>query len=208
MPVFFQKEILPNTKLAVWLIEEEESFFKNTVSVQSNITHPHKRLQHLAGRYLLSFLFPEFPHNEILIADTRKPYLKSDAFHFSISHSSNWAAAIVSKDYRVGIDIEMFTAKVLKIRDKFLNIAEFDYIKDKEDIRLITTLWSAKESVFKWWSYGGVDFSENILFSDFQFSPEGSIDAVFRKDATDRELNITYRLFEDFCLTYILSNGV
>ncbi len=208
MPVFFQKEISPQTRLAVWQIDEEESFFRQKVSLQASITHPHKRLQHLAGRYLLSYLFPEFPHNEILIADTRKPYLKSDAFHFSISHSSNLAAAIVSKDYRVGIDIETYTDKVLKIRDKFLNVDEFNFIENKEDIHLITSLWSAKESVFKWWSYGGVDFSEDILFSKFRFAAKGTIDALFRKNETERHLEVQYRLFDAFCLTYVLSNGI
>src|SRR5688500_14753910 len=103
MPIFFQQDIDGDTKLAVWKIEEEESFFN--VPLHRDITHPHKRLQHLAGRYLLRHLFPAFPLDLIKIADTRKPYLDNEAYHFSISHCSDYAAAIVSRSKRVGVDI-------------------------------------------------------------------------------------------------------
>ncbi len=75
MPLYFQHIISPNTKLAIWQIEENESFFLQKVSLQRSITHPHKRLQHLAGRYLLRYLFADFPNEEIEIASTRKPVL-------------------------------------------------------------------------------------------------------------------------------------
>ena len=86
MPLFYQQDIDLNTRLAVWKIEEDESWFLDQVPLQRDITHPHKRLQHLAGRYLLKRLFPEFPVSLIQVADTRKPFLEDEAFHFSISH--------------------------------------------------------------------------------------------------------------------------
>ena len=102
MPIFFQQDIDESTRLAIWEIGEEESFFLSQVPLQREITHPHKRLQHLAGRYLLKYLFPDFPVELILIADTRKPYLEDEAYHFSISHCDNYAAVVASKESRVG----------------------------------------------------------------------------------------------------------
>jgi len=67
------------------------------VPLQNNITHPHKRLQHLAGRLVLSELYEDFPIKLIQIADTKKPFLPDEAFHFSISHCGEYAAAIVSR---------------------------------------------------------------------------------------------------------------
>lgn len=205
MPVFLEKELFIGTKLAVWHIEEKESFFLKKITLQRNIMHPHKRLQHLAGRYLLGYLFPEFPQEDILIAHSRKPYLEKDSYHFSISHSGNYAAAIVSKDQRTGIDVELFADKVLKVRDKFLNEKELNFVKEKNNVREITTLWSAKESVFKWWSYGGIDFSKNIVFKNYNFSSMGTIEATFKKQNVFAELKVSYELFKDFCLTYVVS---
>src|SRR6476619_5838013 len=116
MPLFFQQQVNLHTKLAIWKIEEAESFFD--VPLQRSITNPHKRLQHLAGRYLLRYLFPDFPLDLIRIADTRKPFLEDEAFHFSVSHCGNFAAAIVSTVRRVGIDVEIPSEKVQRIRPK------------------------------------------------------------------------------------------
>src|SRR5438270_10925403 len=103
MPMFYQHTINDTTKLGLWHIAETESFFLQKVPLKRDITHWLKRLQHLAGRYLLQELFPGFPHHLIEIADTRKPFLPNEEYHFSISHCGEYAAAIVSKHDRVGI---------------------------------------------------------------------------------------------------------
>src|SRR5687768_3039321 len=107
MPVFYQQDINATTRLGIWRINEDEAFFKKLVPLHRDVTHAHKRLQHLAGRFLLKYLFPDFPSEQVLIADTKKPFLPGEAYHFSISHCGDYAAAIVSKDMRVGIDIEI-----------------------------------------------------------------------------------------------------
>ena len=96
MAIFYQHQINENTRLGIWKIEETESFFLQKVPIKKDVSHPHKRLQHLAGRYLLTCLFPDFPLEEVLIADTRKPFLPNEAYHFSISHCGDFAAAIAS----------------------------------------------------------------------------------------------------------------
>ena len=80
MALFYQQNINEQTRLAIWELTEQEDFFSSAVSIQSNITHPHKRLQHFAGRYLLPYLFADFPSEQIAIADTRKPYLPEEQY--------------------------------------------------------------------------------------------------------------------------------
>ncbi len=184
MPLFYQHTINQNTCLAVWKIEETEAFFLEKVPVPPTITNPHKRLQHLAGRWLLQYLFAGFPYGEILIADTKKPYLPAEQYHFSISHCNDYAAAIVSKTRRVGIDVEVPTYKVEKIKHKFLHcdelqeadkkIMEYDANNNSIPYQYLTLLWSAKEAVFKWWSYGSVDFSEHIRLAPFRPATAGN----------------------------------
>ncbi len=118
MPVFFQHRINEHTRLGIWKIEENEEFFRGNVPQHRDVTHPHKRLQHLAGRFLLQFLFPDFPYELIQIADTRKPFLPDERYHFSISHCADFAAAIVSRNQRVGIDIEKPVEKIEKPLEK------------------------------------------------------------------------------------------
>jgi phosphopantetheinyl transferase len=215
MPIFFQQDIDGDTKLAVWKIEEEEPFFN--VPLQREITHPHKRLQHLAGRYLLRYLFPAFPLELIKVADTRKPYLEDEAFHFSISHCSDFAAAIVSRNKRVGVDIEVPTAKVDRIKNKFLHADELAFVDghgqvndhrgvnggDGQPVKQLTLLWSVKEAVFKWWSYGSVDFSEMIRIHPFNLEQSGAINATFYAPDEAHQLPLRYRLFNGICLAWV-----
>ena len=124
LPLFYQHNINEEEKLGVWKIEEDEDFFLSRVPLNRDISHQHKRLQHLAGRYLLQHLFPDFPYELIQIADTRKPFLFNEAYHFSISHCNDYAAALVSRRRRVGVDIELVTPTIEKIQHKFLSDEE------------------------------------------------------------------------------------
>lgn len=210
MALFYQHNINDSTKLGIWKIEEPEEFFLAEVPQHRAITHPHKRLQHLAGRYLLKYLFPDFPYTEIVIADTRKPYLPYEQYHFSISHCGNYAAAIVSNKQRVGIDIELPSPKIKKISHKFLSIQERELfgitpVTHNENDKLLTVLWSAKEAVYKWWGWGGVDFSDHILLQTFNLHEEGIIDANFVRMQRIFDLSLCYKVFETICMVWVNS---
>jgi 4'-phosphopantetheinyl transferase EntD len=208
VPLFYQQDINEFTKLAVWKISEGEDFFLRTAFLPREITHPHKRLQHLAGRFLLAYLFPDFPYEEMLIADTRKPYLPEAQYHFSISHCGDYAAAIVSSRQRVGIDVEMVTARVDKIKHKFLHPQELAFVNSnpaKSHIELLTLLWSSKEAMFKWWGIGDIDFSESLRVDSFQFSSAGIIPARFLKDSWNIPLLIHFQLVNGLSLAWVCS---
>jgi phosphopantetheinyl transferase len=203
MPLFFQQDIDTDTRLAIWKIEEEESFFN--VPLQRSITHPHKRLQHLAGRFLLRYLFPDFPLDLILIADTRKPYLENEAFHFSISHCGDYAAVIVSRTKRVGIDIEIPTEKVVRIQHKFLHEEESSLLlqwNGVPEIEKATLIWSAKEAMFKWWGRGEVDFSEVLRLNGTSPEAEGSLQAKFIKPEFEKSFDVHYHFLAGLILAW------
>jgi phosphopantetheinyl transferase len=205
VPLFYQQNINENTKLAIWKIEEPEDFFLSKVPVQREITHPVKRLQHLAGRYLLPFLFTDFPYKEIEIADTRKPFLPNEQYHFSISHCNVYAAAIVSRNLRVGVDAEFTNSKLEKIKHKFLHPDELRFVHSQlpgRQLKLLSILWSAKEAVYKWYGTGAVNFSEMIRIFPFQVMQEGQIETVFMKNDFQQRLTLHYKLMEDLTMVW------
>ncbi|MBW0178162.1 MAG: 4'-phosphopantetheinyl transferase superfamily protein [Sediminibacterium sp.] len=208
MPLFYQQDINEQTRLAVWKIAEPESFFLERVELKKEITHPHKRLQHLAGRYLLLYLFPDFPAATIAIADTRKPFLPNEAYHFSISHCGDYAAAIVSKTERVGVDIELLTPRVEKIKHKFLHPDELKMLvqTNADPVTILTLLWSAKEAMFKWWGNGDVDFSDVLRIHELPAQLEGIMNASFIKKEI-YPLLLHYRLFGNLTLVWTDGSG-
>jgi phosphopantetheinyl transferase len=201
MPIFFQHPINETTRLGIWKIEENEAFFKGNVPQHRDVTHPHKRLQHLAGRFLLQFLFPDFPYELVQVADTRKPFLPDERYHFSISHCGDYAAAIVSRDKRVGIDIEIPVDKIERIRNKFLSPEEMQRLHVDDDLTQLTALWSAKEAVFKWYGEGKVDFKEHIQLQSRDVEKQ-QITCFFTP--RQQELLIQYRVLEQLVLAWTL----
>jgi phosphopantetheinyl transferase len=209
LSLVYQHTINSSTKLGLWHIEEDEDFFLQKVPVKRDVTHPHKRLQHLAGRYLLPTLFEDFPLEEILIADTRKPFLPDEKYHFSISHCGDYAAAIVSANQRVGIDIEKPTEKIFRIIHKFLRDEEKMFLDEqmssRQLLQLATLLWSTKESMFKWFANGGIDFRQHMHIQNIEGNDEeGKLFCQFQK-LDEISLTVNYRFMKELVMSWVVS---
>ena len=207
MPLVYQQNINAVTKIAVWHIAEKEDFFLAQVPLQREIRHWHKRLQHLAGRLLLKEMYPDFPVELIRIADTKKPFLENEPFHFSISHCGDYAAAMISKIYRVGVDVELLNEKIEQIQHKFIyedQVKELNIQCVMPIIQSLTLYWSVKESVFKWWGSGAVDFKDDIVIQSVQGLPEqGVVNCIFKNEF---ELDVHYLFFNNNFLTWVLTD--
>ena len=212
MAIFFQHTINEKTRLGIWKIEETEDFFLSRVPLKHQVTHPYKRLQHLAGRLLLPKLFPDFPLEEILIADTRKPFLEDEQYHFSISHCGNFAAAAVSSECRVGIDVEMVTPRLKLIAHKFLTENEKAYLSRWKDLstlylQMLTLVWCSKEAIFKWYGAGNVDFRRHmVLAGPIVSQPDQwiTIPFVFQKHE-NLPLKVHARTFDGMVMAYVVT---
>lgn len=207
MPLVYQQNINLTTKLGVWHIREEEDFFSGKLNNQNQVRHPQKRLQHLAGRYLLKELYPQFPLLEILISDTLKPFIPDESFHFSISHCRDYAAAIVSTDSRVGADIEIIQTKINRIKDKFLTTYEQEllYALPLPMENALTLSWSIKEAVYKWYGSGKVDFKGHIHIVTIVYA-DGMYKAAIIFTREESIQIVVHGLFlNNYCVTWVTS---
>jgi phosphopantetheinyl transferase len=208
--IFFQHSINDATKLGIWKIEEPESFFLRKVPLKQQVTHPYKRLQHLAGRMLLPELFEDFPLQEIIIADTRKPFLEDEEYHFSISHCGNFAGAIASRENRVGVYIELISPRLKGISSKFLTEDERKYLEKWQylstlHLQMITIIWSAKEAIFKWYGAGNVDFRKHMVMDGVIVTGSDewiTIPFLFNKHE-NVSLKVMARTFDRLVLAYV-----
>jgi hypothetical protein len=122
------------------------------------------------------------------------------------------------------VDIEVPSLKVEKIMHKFLHEEEErsfhfrlqaaseneevdnrdDNLKPQTPNPKLTLLWSCKEAVFKWWSYGNVDFSEMIRIEPFDLLQNGIISAKFIAEDGAIPLTLHYQLFQGICLAWVI----
>ena len=105
--------------------------------------------------------------------------------------------------------------RLKKSRNKFLSPLEssiaFEGIeKSGHRLRQLTLLWSAKESIFKWYSLGKVNFKEHIQWTEPYFIRAGEIGELcftFRKEGII-PLAVYYKIFDDLVLTFVYTGCV
>ena len=172
--------------LGLWEITEASSFFEEACSYRAVASHPGQQLQQLASRMVLNALQPAFPFDQIQVNPAGKPYLAGGIPQFSISHTRGFAAGIISDKTPVGIDVEWISPRVLKIEKKFLNPQEYSLLaslSEQDRIVFASLFWSIKETVYKCWGNGGVDFSEDIKILSFSLQNQGNAAIQFGQSA-------------------------
>ncbi|MBX0334577.1 4'-phosphopantetheinyl transferase superfamily protein [Pontibacter sp. HSC-14F20] len=180
MPLLQTRELDSYTLLGVWLLDEAPDALRlllpaHLIPDESlQLAHPRRQREWLASRALTYQLLQHFTSEPLpLLRDaTGKPVFAGTEFQLSITHSSRMAAVILSEKYDVGIDIELVSAKALRVADKFLTDQEKVYTADDEQQTCL--YWSAKETLYKMYSQKRLIFKENLLVEP-SHSPENNL---------------------------------
>jgi 4'-phosphopantetheinyl transferase len=190
--------------VGIWKIEEDELYFTTQLGIHFNhIHHPKRRLETLAGRFLLTQLQDNFPIHHIVYSISGKPVLETNNnLHFSISHSFPYVAAMIHPSRSVGIDIQSWKPSIMHIKSKFLSETELKFIDD--NIYNIHKVWCVKEAVYKYQGLRGVDFKLHMPITKVI---ESTIDTVFYVDpillGNVKELAVIASIDANFVLAYL-----
>ena len=189
----------------LWKIDEDVDFFEKNISYRSSATHRERIRQQLAARMILNELYVDFPFESVKVNENGKPYLPETTIDFSISHSHGFAAAMLSREKQVGIDVEQISDRVLRIEKKFLHkheLQQLDRMNRVQRIEHATLFWSLKESFYKWYGKGGLNFSQDMELLDVEKTESGR--AMMKCSMfVDRLFEIQYLRHDDFWLTWI-----
>jgi len=198
--------------LALWKVEEDESFFSNRLSIYENefkildkISHPHRRLEWLSSRLCLKELLAIKHRVESLNEQTGKPYLSDFSHHISYSHSNMFSGAIASPSRKVSIDLEDLSKKRNPETARlFMHPDELAHFHATEDIRVFFLIWSAKETLYKIYANKGIAFRHNLLVNPEKhpLKDEGTVTGILKTDEYEKQYTIYYRFYPEVLLTY------
>ncbi|HRO42609.1 MAG TPA: 4'-phosphopantetheinyl transferase superfamily protein [Flavipsychrobacter sp.] len=207
MPLYREWSSDPFSLAAIWEIAEPESFFIERTGLTIDIKSEKRRLEHLAGRFLLKHLKEDFPVLSIAPDEYDKPRLNNNQYYFSISHSFPYVAAVVSPSVECGIDIQVWHQRMESLQHKFLSDTEQQFFKN--DPQLITLAWCAKEAVYKWQGRRGVDFIEHLPIKKFE-THKAEYDIEINSQLTSSKSHISVKCFIDshFAIAYVLHNHI
>jgi 4'-phosphopantetheinyl transferase EntD len=205
MPLVYQQNINEHTKIGVWHILETEEFFLEKVSEYYKINHAQKKMQHLAGRYLLLEMSNDISLKDISLTPTGKPFLLDNSYFFSISHSADYVAVIISTKSNVAIDIQHVVPKIEHIIQKFLTEIEMELLSNLtiSPNEQFTLAWTIKEAMFKYFDDSGVDFKQHLNIASAIFENDVWVSkSTFNKNDVHQLATKSIR-FNDLFMTWI-----
>lgn len=213
MPIVYNKNIEDHSALAIWKIEEtEEELFAGLQLKQHELDliasfNNGKRLLHwLSTRLLLRTMLNTKEYIDCQFDEDGKPYLVNSDYHISLSHSYDYAAVMISKDFACGVDIELIKHKIKSIKHKFLSDVELSQKQIGDNTEGLYVAWCAKEAIYKWHGKKGLEFKQHIHIKPFKLKPEGCLNALVELPAGTRELTVNYFKTKDgYMLGYVLS---
>lgn len=159
-----------------------------------------RRKEWLAVRTLLYLLLNE--EKEIGYHENGAPYLVDGSFQIAISHTKGFASVILHPDETVGIDIELRTSRILKVRSRFISAEEEEAINKDYELDCLLLHWCAKETVFKMMNCNDVDLLNNLHVQEFDFPDKDSFLLQETKTNHKKSYRIYYDIYPDFVLTW------
>jgi len=148
--------------------------------------------------YFSRVLWLTFNQNRtITYKSSGKPIL--DKGFLSMSHSHNFVVICFSETTELGIDIEMISEKIDRVKSKFLHPKD-----NYKNLKELTQLWTIKEAFFKLFDGKDIFLMDDVCIT--------SVNQMSSAELKLDNLNLcgkAYSFFidEEFIITYITSNN-
>lgn len=210
MAIAYRQRIDDDTEFALWRIEEEATDLYSQLQLNQqekdfveSLSNGKRHLHWLGTRVLLRKMLHTDEYIDCKVDEHGKPYLVNLPYHISLSHSFDYAAVMISKTHKVGIDIEQIKQKVERIANKFMRKEELKFIGGPQKIEQLYVCWCAKEAVYKCNGQKEVSFADNIFLEPFQFEHHGVVNAQLIKKDTTIDYTVGYLQYEDYMIGYV-----
>ena len=210
MPITFYQDINSDTAIGLWKITETPAALEAQLQLKEHeivllksLSTEKRNLHWLATRVLLRTMINTSQYIDFQVDESGKPYLANHPHHISLSHSYDYAAVMVSKTRKVGIDIEVIKSKIERVQQKFLADKELEFIGNTDRIERLYVCWCAKEALYKLNGKKETSFKDHIKLSNFAYADEGTLKAKIEKNNRFKNYVVNFKKIEDYMLGYV-----
>ena len=199
MALVIREDLSDEVQLGLWKIEEKEAYFLRSYPWLQSLfdgilgMRSEQRRAEILSVYALLY---EMTHDaDLRISHDERgcPYIPH--YRISISHTKGFAVLLLSRDRTVAVDIEYRSNRVGRVAHKFIRKDE-----NAPDVNRQLLIWSAKETVYKYFSVQNLTSSE-IKITIPEWKEEGRLVAEnLRENITVRPF---YRQNDDYVLTFL-----
>lgn len=203
-----RKEIIEqDCLLGIWEITETRDELMNMLSAEnqekantylSSIKSKKRELEWLSIRIILQILTND--NKTVKHKPDGQPYLSDNSYQISISHSRDYAVVLLHKHKKVGVDIENYSDRILKIEKRFMS--DDEYIDPSNRILHLILHWCAKETLYKLMNSTKIIFKEHLHIHPFKIQDKGIIKAYESLSSDKISFTLNYEVNKDFVITW------
>lgn len=193
------------TRVLVWRLDEEAPQLLalcqgEGIPVEDLLELPVKRQREKAAERLL--LCRAFGQPVSLRHDDQgAPSVEGFDANISITHTPRLVALVVDDSHVIGIDAEqMERQQVLRVRDKFLNTDEKQFIS-ADDLAAHVIAWTAKEAIIKAERNSAIDWTDGICLEPFAADGIDANEITLAARCGDNRYHLRCLQVEGHCLT-------
>lgn len=205
MSIAYIKETSTDAMLGLWHITESvEELLKplhlsaNDYTIYHNKKTDSRKREWLACKNLVKEMLAK--EVEIEYDQYGKPFLIKNELQISISHSGKYACVYLHKFLPIGVDIQKLKTSIATGRSYFLSDKEMEWVNaDNNDMLYI--IWSAKESVFKYFGVNALNAKKDVIISPFTSNQNGIIEVTILNQDQKENILVTYEIFDGYVLT-------
>lgn len=207
MAIIINDIVENNCLLGMWEITEDFGTLMAKVSLDDSekstllsFKNCLRQIEWLSVRALLNELTQT--NSKIIYNEEHKPFLFDGSYNISISHSKSLSSILLSKNMRVGIDLEYMSHRIKGIAHKFINADEFiTPDKTHEKVHLYIH-WCAKEALYKICDKKDINFKENLTILPFDISENGVIKGIHHNGNIYEEFTMKYQVKGNYVIVY------
>lgn len=128
-------------------------------------------------------------------------FIDNKPYAISITHSHEYAAVMMSRSHAVALDLERIDERILRVAHKFIRVDE-EY-GAANPIVYNTIIWSAKETLYKYYGKKELDFKQHLHVEPFEYTAEPFVaTGIIQKDNYMLTLPVHIETLDGYVLTY------
>lgn len=195
--------------LGIWEIQEDIDALCNLVQLdEEEIAHlesfhnDRRKIEWLSVRALINDMTGK--NSKIIYNGSHKPYLHDWSYNISISHSVNLTSILLSRQRKVGIDLEYMSHDIEKIRHKFIN--EQEYITSHPLLVRyhLYIHWCAKEALYKICDKQDINFRINLTIAPFEPEENGEIKSTVTNKYGTEQYTLRYFRLGNYVIVWCI----
>jgi len=196
-----------DTVIGVWKIEEDLPTLLEMVEMSPQDKKRYeiyrstsRKMEFLSVRALLSEMLGR--EAKIVYNKNNKPFIKDGSHFISITHSNKLTAILISRNERVGIDLEYMRVNINAFASKFLNRREKITRRWADRTYHLYIHWCAKEAMYKICDKEGINIVNDITIEPFTVQESGEIRGSVKNERIDDQFTLWYARYDNYTIVW------